>query len=283
LKINPILKKNNRHDLIPDFRQLYRPIQPTVSAAGENISYQEFLPDVNLQKYIYCYWQLKTNRVLDSQFNYKVVADGCIDIFFELNDPSQNFVMGFCKKYTEFPLDNSFNYIGIRFLPTIFPQIFKINASELSNRFENLMVVAPETSNFISSHLNSTFVPERAKLLFDDYFLHLISKTEFDWDGRLYNAIFLILKNYGVLNIENDIDTGVSQRQLRRLFKQYIGDTPKSFSKVVQFQNILRSKPSNQSLKENKLFYDVGYYDQSHFIKDFKNFYGVTPTKAFGR
>ena len=117
----------------------------------------------------------------------------------------------------------------------------------------------------------------------DNYFLELISKADFNWDGRLYNAIHLILENYGVLNVQTEIDTGISPRQLRRLFKHYIGDTPKTFSKVVQFQNILRAKPSNQSLKDNKLFYDIGYYDQSHFIKDFKNFYGVTPAKAFGR
>jgi len=269
--------------LEPDLRQLYTPIQPTVTASGKNVSYQEFLPKENLQKYIYCYWQLKTNAVLDSQFNYKVVADGCIDIFFELNNPNKNFVMGFCKKYTEFPLDNSFNYLGIRFLPTIFPQVFKINASDLSNRFEHLSQVAPKTSKFIASHLNTSISTDKIKSIFDNYFLDLISKTNFDWDNRLYKAISLIFKNHGVLNIETEIDTGISPRQLRRLFKQYVGDTAKTFSKVVQFQNILRAKPSNQSLRENKLFYDIGYYDQSHFIKDFKNFYGVTPNKAFKR
>lgn len=267
----------------PDLRKLYTPIQPTASAVGKDVSYQEFFPDPKLQDFIYCYWQLKTNKVLDFQFNYKVVADGCIDIFFELNDPTQNFVMGFCKKYTEFPLRNSFNYAGIRFLPTIFPQIFKINASDLSNRFEHLSLVAPDTSKFISSYLNNSISIDRIKSIFDNYFLDLTLKTNFDWDNRLYNAISLIFKNYGVINVETELDTGISPRQLRRLFKQYIGDTPKTFSKVVQFQNILRAKPSGQSLKGNKLFYDIGYYDQSHFIKDFKNFYGITPNKAFRR
>ena len=90
------------------------------------------------------------------------------------------------------------------------------------------------------------------------------------------------MKNYGVLNIEKDLNTGISPRQLRRLFKYYIGDSAKTFAKVVRFQNILRAKPSKQSLQQNKLFYE-GYYDQAHFIKEFKNFYGVTPGVVYGR
>lgn len=266
-----------------DIRQLYKPIQPTVKQSADNVTYSEILPDIRLQDFIYCYWQLKTTDTLFEQFNYRVVADGCIDIFFELNAPHENFVMGFCKKFTEFPLGNSFNYIGVRFLPTMFPQLFKVNASELSNRFEQLINVVPTASAFISDNFQPAQTMDEVKGIFDSYFLELINKTRFDNDDRLYGAIEIILKNSGVLEIEKDLNTGISPRHLRRLFEFYIGDTAKTFSKVVRFQNILRAKPSTQSLRENKLFFDVGYYDQAHFIKEFKNFYGVSPSKAFGR
>ncbi|MEL6606454.1 MAG: AraC family transcriptional regulator, partial [Cyanobacteria bacterium J06614_10] len=55
----------------------------------------------------------------------------------------------------------------------------------------------------------------------------------------------------------------------------------KSFCQVVRFQYILNAKPSTQSLRENKIFFDVGFFDQAHFIKTFVKFYGVTPSKAF--
>ena len=266
-----------------EIRELYKPVQPTVRQSADNVIYTEFLPDIRLEKFIYCYWQLKTTQELSEQFNYRVVADGCIDIYFELNNPSENYVMGFCKKFTEFPLDNDFNYIGIRFLPTMFPQLFKINAIELSNRYEHLHLVVPRLSDFISNHFNETQQQEEIKALLDKYFLELTAKTIFEYDNRLYGALDIILRNSGVINIEKDLDTGISARQLRRLFEFYIGDTAKTFSKVVRFQNILNAKPSSQSLRQNKLFFDVGYYDQAHFIKEFKNFYGVTPGKAFGR
>jgi AraC-like DNA-binding protein len=263
-------------------RNLYNPIQPTVKQSAEDVTYIEFLPDIKLQPFIYCYWQLKTTRTLSEPFTYRVVADGCIDIYFELNNPQENYVMGFCRKFTEFPLENAFNYVGVRFLPTMFPQLFAINAMELSNRFQHLHSVVPQLADFITYTFNENLQQKQISTLIDNYFLGQIAKTTFDFDHRLYGAIEIILKKYGVLDVEKELNTGISSRQLRRLFEFYIGDTTKTFSKVVRFQNILKAKPSSQSLRENKLFFDAGYYDQSHFIKEFRNFYGVTPGTAFG-
>lgn len=262
-------------------RDLYIPIQPTVKSYG-TVTYQEFIPNPQLQPFIYCYWQLKTSEKLTAPFNYRVVADGCIDIFFELENPSENFVMGFCKKYTEFELASEFNYIGIRFLPTMFPQLFGVDASIISNKAEELNLVVPKFASFIQSYFNTNVDINSVFKLIDEFLLEQVSIMDFQNDARLYNAISLIIKNFGVLNID-EIDIGLSQRQLRRLFDFYIGDSMKTFSKVVRFQNILRAKPSTQSLKNNKLFFNAGYFDQSHFIKDFKHFYGVTPSKAFER
>ena len=262
-------------------RDLYIPIQPTVKSYGAVI-YQEFLPHLRLQPFIYCYWQLKTSEKLAQPFNYRVVADGCIDIFFELEKPSENFVMGFCKKYTEFELASEFNYIGIRFLPTMFPQLFGVDASSISNKAEELNLIVPKVSSFIQSYFDTSVDINSAVRLLDEFLLEQVAVMDFQNDDRLYSAISLIMKNFGVINID-EIDTGLSQRQLRRLFNFYIGDSMKTFSKVVRFQNILRAKPSIQSLKNNKLFFDSGFFDQSHFIKDFKHFYGVTPSKAFGK
>jgi len=268
--------------LVHNIRQLYLPVQPTIRQSADNVSYQEFLPELQLQPFIYCYWQLKTTQPLAEAFNYRVVADGCIDIFFEVNQPKYIYAMGFCKKYTQFPLDNDFHYFGIRFLPTMFPQFFKIPAHEISNKFVELEDVLPKTTQFIQNELQFQKDTTTLKNKLDQYLLEQLHQMSFDEDSRLYDAITIILKNFGVLNIEKDLNTGISPRQLRRIFKHYVGDTAKTFSKVVRFQNILRAKPSKQSLQRNKLFYE-GYFDQAHFIKEFKNFYGVTPGTVYKR
>jgi len=189
--------------------------------------------------------------------------------------------MGFCKKYTEFEIGEKFNYVGIRFFPTVFPVLFKVNAKELSNNYSPLQPIASETSNFIASafSINESLTAIKNKL--DSHLIELINAKETNLDERFKNALQLILKNFGVINVQTELNVGLSPRQLRRYFDSYIGTTAKSFSQVIRFQNILRAKPSSQSLKNNKIFYELGYYDQAHFIKEFKKFYGVTPAKAF--
>ena len=262
-------------------RGLFNPIQPTVKISANQVAYMEYLPDYRLQPFVYCYWQLKTCQPLAEPFTYRVVTDSCIDVIFDLNNPKENYVMGFFKKYSEFPLSTSFSYIGIRFLPTMFPQFFKINALELSHQIEHLKSVVPHLSDFISTRFDESQSSDVIRSLLDNYLLSLYAKAQFNTDNRLYAGIEMILKNCGSVNLQKDLDTGISPRQLRRLFEFYIGDTAKTFSKVVRFQKFLNTNPSKQNLRKNKLFFDAGYYDQSHFIKEFKDFYGITPVKAF--
>jgi AraC-like DNA-binding protein len=165
----------------------------------------------------------------------------------------------------------------------MFPALFKIDAKALSNRFEKLENVLTETAAYITHHFSASDDLATIKLKLDNYFMAKQQQVSLELDSRFQHALDIILKNFGVVNIQTDLDIGLSPRQLRRYFEFYVGDTAKTFSQVVRFQNILNAKPSTQSLKQNKIFFDLGYYDQAHFIKEFRNFYGVTPSKAFGR
>lgn len=265
---------------ILSIRQLYKPVQPAVKHSSGTVVYSESLPEEKLQPFIHCYWELRSLPALRETFLYRVAADGCIDLFFDRNDPSENLIMGFSKAHTEFPLSAPFHYIGIRFLPGMLPLIFRLNASVLSNRIEHLETVLPAVSAFIKNQINEQTDFEKTRELFDIFFLKLLAKVSFSADRRFFTALSGILQTKGTLRIERDLDAGISQRQLRRLFDYYVGDTAKTFSKIVRFQHVLRASAQNSS--DKKLFYDAGYYDQAHFIREFNHFYGVTPGKIFG-
>ncbi len=262
-----------------NIKALYTPVQPTIQPTSGCVSYREFPPDIRLSAYIYCYWQLKTDCKLPAEFKYQVVADGCMDIYFELDNPSEAYISGFSAHCTEFQLGKTFHYIGIRFYPAMFPLLFQMDASELSHRSELLQLVLPEKANYFKMHFNSDQDTETIKQKLDHYYLNQINRTVLQPDFRFFSATDKIFKNSGNLNVETDLNTGISPRQLRRLSKYYLGDSVKTFCKVVRFQNALQQH-SNPNGRNEYSFLDYGYYDQAHFIKEFKSMYGLTPKNA---
>lgn len=272
--------KNEVNEL-KTIRENYNPIQPTVSATDNEISYLESKPSKEIEDFIYCYWQLKTQKPLKSDYNYRVVSDGCIDIFFDHKNPAENFVMGFCRKFVQFPIGKEFDYIGIRFLPSAFTHLFGVNAKTLSDQSQELNQILPNFSEWINSKIKPADSFEKIIEILNEKIIGFSKNQSINYDHRFLESLNLIFKRNGFLDTEKDLNTGLSPRQLRRIFNFYIGTTTKSFSNVVRFQHILNAKPSKKSLKENKLYFDVGFFDQAHFIKNFKRFYGVTPSEAF--
>jgi AraC-like DNA-binding protein len=61
------------------------------------------------------------------------------------------------------------------------------------------------------------------------------------------------------------------------LIYQHTGLSPKSFNKISRFQLSLRLIAKNEQ-PFTSIAYDCGYFDQSHFIRDFKSFTGLTPS-----
>ncbi|HMQ49400.1 MAG TPA: helix-turn-helix domain-containing protein [Saprospiraceae bacterium] len=258
---------------------LFIPNQPTLS--GAEITYNEVAPDPVLRRFIYCYWQLKTRQALAEDFSYRVVADGCTDVLWEVGQADQHFVAGFSSEHTIFSLASEFHYFGIRFLPGAFTMLFQVPAVELRNRFEVLNAVLPAFSAELAAQTSEMSDFTQVQYALNVYFKHLaLRQKTSDPDPRFWEALIQIVKAKGTLSIEKDLNTGISPRQLRRLFEQYIGSSPKTFSKVVRFQHVLQAIPSKEKLKTEKLYYDMGFYDQAHFIKEFRHLYGLTPGEA---
>ncbi len=70
---------------------------------------------------------------------------------------------------------------------------------------------------------------------------------------------------------------GYSQRHFTEMFRRQIGVTPKSYLKIMRFQKAVRSIGDSSSPDWGDIAADCGFYDQAHFINDFKHFSGFTP------
>lgn len=72
---------------------------------------------------------------------------------------------------------------------------------------------------------------------------------------------------------------GISHRRFIALFQRETGYTPKRYSRIRRFQRLLRLMNENRHIADwSDIAFDCGYYDQSHFIRDFRAFSGLNPS-----
>ncbi len=99
-------------------------------------------------------------------------------------------------------------------------------------------------------------------------------------DNLVTTAIALIYKSKGNIRIKELTEQlHISQSPLEKRFRQVVGTSPKKFASIVRFKNILQKYTPETPLTE--LGYEMGFYDQAHFIKEFKNYTGDTPEQFF--
>lgn len=97
-------------------------------------------------------------------------------------------------------------------------------------------------------------------------------------DRLIAEAIKLIYQARGNIRIkEINRQLSISQSPFEKRFRKLVGVSPKKFSSIVRFNNVLSELEASKSLVE--ICYENNFFDQSHFIKDFKQYTGETPEK----
>lgn len=116
------------------------------------------------------------------------------------------------------------------------------------------------------------------KFIFVENYLLKIFGNKLQTNPFVDFAVTRILQMPHQATIENiSQKVGYSQKHLIELFKKHVGLTPKSFLKVIRFQKVIAEIEHNQNINWTNIAYESGYFDQAHFINDFKNFSGYTP------
>ena len=250
----------------------YNPTQGKV--AGDH-AYKTQQPLPPLNRWVQSYWQLTVPKGL---FHYHSVPDNCVDWIINLDCFDDNFFIPPFLSSTVFHIDGPASFFGIRFRILGHQGLISVPLGEWgevgSVKAEDLLP-ADIVYSVYEVIYNAKSFDKRCNSLSA---VILSAVTFADVDPRLARYI-----RYCYENVSSNLDLsdsqsskfGLSARQLRRLTKQHVGLLPKDFGKVLRFQSVLRAMSALQS---NKVYLDH-YYDQSHFVREFKRLSGVTPTQ----
>ncbi|MBP1041898.1 AraC family transcriptional regulator [Vagococcus sp. BWB3-3] len=92
-----------------------------------------------------------------------------------------------------------------------------------------------------------------------------------------YSLTKIIEQKGGVRVSDLAKDTCYSDKQLNRLFQQYIGTGVKTFSRIVRMKHAIELLPAANNL--SSLIEQTDHYDSAHFVHDFRKLYGITPSQ----
>jgi AraC-like DNA-binding protein len=99
-------------------------------------------------------------------------------------------------------------------------------------------------------------------------------------DPLVSGALASIRQHSGIVRIKDlAASLYVSQDAFEKKFRSAVGATPKQYASIIRMKDLIRKYPSYTSLTDAA--YEAGYFDQSHFIKDFRLFTGQTPKDFF--
>ncbi len=253
--------------------------------------YQEIKPGDRLRQYVKCYYIYESASAV--AFEDTVFPSGCMEIIFNLGTGRWQTAVG--DDFVTTPPVELWGQIirplaiksigrntmlGIRFFPHATAYFLKENIEQFNNRVIDFSDLSGNDVSTLHARLLETAAWDKRIALIESFLLQQLSLLEKrNSKAAVVSDIMQEIKKDDFFdNIENVASRyGISSRYLQKLFLQYTGLTPKLYSKINRFQNSLRLV-TQKDTSLTSIAYHCGYFDQSHFIREFKSFTGVTPS-----
>lgn len=252
--------------------------------------YQEHLPHPALQGIIQCYWTL-VGPVPEHKRVIRILPDGCIDIIFDIKGglspahlrvidavPS-TFLCGAMTSHMLIQCPSNPIVVGIRFHPGG-AWLLPSKAVDFTDIQISIKDILPHLASIPEVLAEIAPIPE---LLVQNLEVQLFKRLQrMPQNHMLIKIAMHFLRPSApitpVANLAQSL--GVNQKTLERAFKQFVGMTPKKFTRINRFMHAVQLlSVKKQSLAHIAL--EAGYTDQAHFSNDFKTFFVITPSQFF--
>ncbi len=189
----------------------------------------------------------------------------------------QAFISGQSIRNYTLHLEGKIGMVGMVLKPATLYHFLGIPMYEFTEERVALDLVLPQKAAQIISKIKSANLPKEKILVLKNLANELYENRNFGTEQIRY-AANTILDQKGDININSLMDKlYMSRRKFERKFLEEVGVSPKSYAKIRRFGYTCSLMAGKRKVNLTQTLYRGGYYDQSHFIKDFKYFSGRTP------
>jgi AraC-like DNA-binding protein len=246
----------------------------------KNLSFLNFNVDKRLNLFVQSYWQVKS--ILEKPTNYLIAPDGAMGLIINLGDSikintenkdydlkyGEIILLGIHDHAVSMELRNNCDLLGIRFnlagafcfFENCYGNLYQNNIFiKEMNLFKELEKDSSNIENTFNTYLLNLFI-KNSKL---ESFIQVLKNIE-DKKG-----------NIGIEELADILD--ISRRSLDRLFKKYISTSANIYLRIIKIKYTRENLRNMKFESLTQVGYDNGYFDQSHFIKEFKIFMQKSP------
>lgn len=252
------------------------------------MQYKKFKPDKSLSDFVLCYfiWEGQAEKAIDIESPPSAMCS----LVFNLAEPyfisnikynkqkvPKAFVTGQAIKNYILHLHGEIKIIGAVLKPVALFHFFNIAMFNLTGERVNFSVIEPDQSERLFNKIKKAKVDTDRIELIENYFLNLLLSNNYA-TADIISAANAIYEQRGRNNVSEMMEkVPMSRRSFERRFLNAVGVSPKVYAKIRRFGYTCKLMAGKRDVNLMDVLYEGGYYDQSHFIKDFKYFSGRTP------
>jgi AraC-like DNA-binding protein len=216
-----------------------------------------------------------------SGFSYLTYSRHSISLHYSsrtLTNKEQLYVAGQLKKEQPyFDFEGEIFHIGLELMPQTLYYLYGIEGEVLVDNVMTFKELNDQSDQYVRE-MNECEDPLHVAGIMQRILAGASPKHE--CMHYVDNAVKIIFEKGGCISLEELVDvSGVSERTFRRMFKKVIGLSPKQYCKIIQFNAVFEAIQTNDEKALFDLALTCGYYDQAHFINDFRTFLGQSPSQ----
>jgi AraC-like DNA-binding protein len=251
-------------------------------------------PSKTLAPYIKRYWAIENVLDKGEVCVQRIIPTGLTELMLyftprpkiltENKDLSDNVALyGHQNDFYDMKLTGELSVFSVAFQPQGLMQFFNFPLNEICNRNVSLKDINGQAGRDLEEKMNMATTFQQRVSIVETYLSEWLKNNFDDFKFRRINYITTLIKQtYGNINIARMASEAcLSRKQFERIFAEHVGISPKQYLKIIRFQSALFQKQRNKNLNMTELSYESGYFDQSHFINDFKALSGLTPKQYF--
>lgn len=169
-------------------------------------------------------------------------------------------------------------FIAVRFRAGAFRHFCMEAHSDLIDTFIDIADIWGQKGVELGEEvLTATTIDERI-IIIERYLTRflLAYKKQEAWLDKVVNRALYEFNTIGCAELSNELS--ISSRHLQRKFKEATGVSLKTFLRISRFESVIKELLLNKQKDYLPIALNHGYYDQAHFIRDFKSCVGEQPS-----